>query len=83
MIPIIANLLALKALRKVEWVQTPSAISPVCPWCGGYQCQPVMDEDYYEQLGHKPNCLRQSAVTALEATFGIPHAVKNDTPSDI
>lgn len=59
--------LALEALRAVEWGPDYQPASPTCRWCGGYKRAPAMDQDYYGKAGHKPTCLRQLAITALEA----------------
>jgi hypothetical protein len=59
--------LALKALRAKEWTGGHSIWSATCLWCGGYERHPAMDQDYYGQPGHKPDCIRQQAIAALEA----------------
>lgn len=59
--------LALEALRHREWTADLGIHSPICLWCGGYQRTPAMDQDYSGTAGHKPDCLRQRAIAALEA----------------
>jgi hypothetical protein len=58
---------AIKALDAVEWSYSPSAFSPVCYWCRGYERHPAMDQDYYGKAGHKPDCQRQLAIAGLQA----------------
>lgn len=58
--------LALKALKAVEWTADDQPWSPVCYWCRGYKRQPSLDQDT-GLAGHKPNCLRQRAIAALQA----------------
>jgi hypothetical protein len=58
--------LALQALQAVEWTPDINPASPVCYWCRGYQRQPAMDQDYYGSAGHKPDCLRQRAIAAIQ-----------------
>jgi len=58
--------LALQALRHREWGYGNCGWSAQCLWCGGYERTPAMDQDYYGEAGHKPDCIRQAAIAALE-----------------
>jgi len=69
--------LAIKALEALEWGPDINIQSPVCYWCRGYKRQPSMDQDYHGKAGHKPDCLRQRALTAL---YGPP--VETPTKGD-
>lgn len=62
-----ARTLALKALEAIQWNKPDfEPWSPICLWCHGYKRSPAMDQDYNGVVGHKPNCIRQRAITALK-----------------
>jgi hypothetical protein len=58
--------LARAALEQVEWRGGSGIWSATCCWCGGYERHPAMDQDYYGQAGHQPDCPRQLALAAID-----------------
>lgn len=69
--------LAIQALEAREWIGGHGGWSAVCLWCRGYEHHPAMDQDYSGREGHKPDCLRQRALTTLKEALA---AAGEETP---